>query len=48
MLWDEFDEEDEKEEDCKASEARSDIHEDNVQYYFYYWCMYYVWCERQD
>jgi len=30
MLQDEFDEEDEKEEDCEASEARSDSHEDDV------------------
>jgi len=35
MLQDEFDEEDEREEDCKASEAQSDSHEDDVQYYFY-------------
>jgi len=30
MLQDEFDEEDKKEEDCEASEARSDSHEDDV------------------
>jgi len=30
MLQDKFDEEDEKEEDCEASEARSDSHEDDV------------------
>ncbi len=48
MLRDEFDEEDEREEDCKASEVQSNSHEDNVQYYFYCWCMYCVWCERQD
>ncbi len=44
MLRDEFDEE----EDCEASEAWSNSHEDDVQYYFYCWCMYCVWCERQD
>ncbi len=48
MLQDEFDEEDEKEENYKANEAWSDSHEDNVQYYFYCWCMYFVWCEKQD
>ena len=46
MLQDEFDEEDEREEDCKANEARSNNHEDDVQYYFYCQCMYCVWCER--
>ncbi len=35
MLWDWFDEEDEKEEDCKASESWSNNHEDDIQYYFY-------------
>jgi len=35
MLQDEFDEEDKKEEDCKVSEAQSNSHEDNIQYYFY-------------
>ncbi len=58
MLWDEFKEEDKKEEDkkeedkkekdCKVSEAWSNNHEDNIQYYFYCWCIYCVWCERQD
>ncbi len=33
MLQDEFDEEDEREEDCEVSEAWSDNHEDNIQYY---------------
>ncbi len=35
MLWDEFNEKDKKEEDCEVSEAWSDSHENNVQYYFY-------------
>ncbi len=53
MLWDEFKEEDKKEEDkkekdCKVSEAWSNNHEDDIQYYFYCWCIYCVWCERQD
>ncbi len=48
MLWNEFDEEDKREEDCEVSEAQSNSHEDDVQYYFYCWCMYCVWCERQD
>ncbi len=30
MLWDEFNEEDKREEDCKASESWSDSHEDDV------------------
>jgi len=30
MLQDKFDKEDEKEEDCKASEAQSNSHEDNI------------------
>ena len=42
MLQDEFDEEDEREEDCEVSEAWSDNHEDNIQYYFYCQCMYCV------
>ncbi len=48
MLQDEFDEEDEREEDCEASEPWSNSHEDDIQYYFYCWCIYCVWCERQD
>ncbi len=48
MLQDEFDEEDEKEEDCKASEVWSNSHENDVQYYFYCQCMYCVWCKRQN
>ena len=48
MLWNEFNEEDKIEEDCEASEPWSNSHEDNIQYYFYCQCMYYVWCERQD
>jgi len=35
MLQDKFDEEDEREEDYEVSEARSNSHEDNIQYYFY-------------
>ncbi len=42
MLQDEFDEEDEKEEDCKVSEAQSNNHKDDIQYYFYCWCIYCV------
>ncbi len=30
MLQDKFDKEDEKEEDCKVSEAQSNSHEDNI------------------
>ncbi len=42
MLQDEFDEKDEKEENCEVSKSWSNSHKDDVQYYFYYQCIYCV------